>query len=166
MERLKNIEDLKNIRELLAKEIFRPDKNRLKVCCGTGCTASGSRKVVTALEEGLKGGSDIELITTGCQGLCQKGPVMRVEPYDYFYQKVTPEMAARVISTYGTGLPVRELLYRESFLEPPVERMEEVPFYKKQMRVALRNNGSIDPCTSIIPLLLVDMLRWRRYFLP
>ncbi len=89
---------------------------------------------------------DVEIVMTGCQGLCQKGPVMKAEPYGYFYQKVNPERAGEILSTtYAAGLPVRELLYRESFLDNPIEKMEEVPFYKKQLRVALRNNGMIDP---------------------
>ncbi|MEW6417950.1 MAG: NADH-quinone oxidoreductase subunit NuoF [Nitrospirota bacterium] len=147
MRRLNNIKDLIALREQLSKEgILAPGKNRIKVCCGTGCTASGSHKVVKALEGSLKSDLDIELLKTGCQGLCQKGPVMKVEPYGYFYQKVGPENVPAVISTYTIGYPVRELLYRESFLEPPIEMMEDVPFYKKQMRVVLRHNGSIDPC--------------------
>src|SRR4030066_1401301 len=147
MKRLNNIKDLIALREQLSKEgVLAPGKNRIKVCCGTGCTASGSHKVVKALKESLKSDSDIEILKTGCQGLCQKGPVMKVEPYGYFYQKVSPENVPGVISTYTIGLPARELLYRESFLEPPIEMMEDVPFYKKQVRVVLRHNGSIDPC--------------------
>ncbi len=146
MKKLNSINDLKAFRDSLIEEgLLIPGKNRIKVCCGTGCSASGSHKVVKVLEESLKSDLDIELLKTGCQGLCQKGPVMKVEPYGYFYQKVSPENTPEIISTYTIGLPARELLYRESFLEPPIEMMEEVPFYKKQMRVVLRHNGSIDP---------------------
>jgi len=71
---------------------------------------------------------------------------MKAEPYGYFYQRVKQEDAQRIIdTTYSAGSPVRDLLYRGTFLEKPVEVMEEVPFYKKQMRIALRNNGRIDP---------------------
>jgi NADH:ubiquinone oxidoreductase subunit F (NADH-binding)/CBS domain-containing protein/(2Fe-2S) ferredoxin len=148
MDRLKNGEDLRDLRARLVKEVFRPDKNRIRLCCGTACTATGSGKVVKTLEEEIsKKGLDIEIIKTGCQGLCQKGPVMKAEPYGYFYQKVNPERTGEILSTtYAAGLPVRGLLYRESFIEKPVEIMEEVPFYKKQLRIALRNNGKIDPC--------------------
>jgi len=145
MKRFNCIDDLVTCRRSLIEKIV-PGKNRIKVCCGTGCSASGSHKVVKALEESFKSDLDIELLKTGCQGLCQKGPVMKVEPYGYFYKKVGPENVPEVISTYTIGLPARELLYRESFLEPPIEMMEDVPFYKKQMRVVLRHNGSIDPC--------------------
>ena len=148
MERLKNIEELKNLRALLVEEVFRPDKDRIRICCGTACTATGSGKVVKVAEEGIsKKGLNLEIVKTGCQGLCQKGPVMKAEPYGYFYQKVKPDNIEEIFSTtYSAGLPVRGLLYKGSFLEKPVEVMEEVPFYKKQLRIALRNNGKIDPC--------------------
>ena len=148
MERFKSIEELKNLRNRLGEELFRPDKDRIRICCGTACTASGSKKVVMSLENEIsKKGVPLEIVKTGCQGLCQKGPVMKVEPYNYFYQKVRPENAEEILSTtYSAGLPVRELLYRESFLDKPIEVMEKVPFYKKQLRIALMNNGKIDPC--------------------
>jgi NADH:ubiquinone oxidoreductase subunit F (NADH-binding)/CBS domain-containing protein/(2Fe-2S) ferredoxin/NAD-dependent dihydropyrimidine dehydrogenase PreA subunit len=148
MERLKSIKELKNLRPLLVEEVFRADKERVRICCGTACTATGSSNVVKVLEEQIaKKDLDFEIVKTGCQGLCQKGPVMKAEPYGYFYQKVRPEKVEEILSTtYSAGLPVRDLLYKESFLEEPIEVMEEVPFYKKQLRVALRNNGKIDPC--------------------
>ncbi len=147
MKRLKTIDELKNLRSLLVEEILTPDKNRLKVCCGLPCGTLGSHKVVKALEEEIsKSGLQIEVIKTGCQGLCQKGPLIQVEPHNYFYQRVRPEKAKEIISTtYSTGLPVREFLHRGSFLETPIEAIGEVPFYKKQMKVALRNTGNIDP---------------------
>ncbi len=149
MERLKSIEEIKNIRAFLAEEAFMPNVNRIRVCCGLPCIVLGSDKVVGALEELEKKmyqkGLDIEIVKTGCEGLCQRGPAVKVEPYGYFYQKVRPEEAQAIFSTFITGLPDRELLYRGSFLEQPVERMENIPFYKKQMKVALRNTGNIDP---------------------
>ncbi|MEW6163271.1 MAG: NAD(P)H-dependent oxidoreductase subunit E, partial [Nitrospirota bacterium] len=148
MERLKSIEELRNLRALLVEEVFRPEMNWAKVCCGLPCSALGSQKVVEALQEKApKSGPEIEVVKTGCQGLCQRGPLVKAEPYGYFYQKVGPEKVEEIISTtYSAGLPVRELLYRDSFLEEPIEFMEEVPFYKKQMKIVLRNTGSIDPC--------------------
>src|SRR4030042_1763069 len=146
-ERLKSIDDLKNLRSVVSRETFDQEKNRIRICCGTACSASGSRDVVKVLEEEIaKNGLDLEVVKTGCQGICQKGPVMKVEPHGYFYQKVRKENVRGVIpTTYMAGYPVRDLLYRRTFLEKPVEVMEEVPFYKKQMRIALRNNGRIDP---------------------
>src|SRR4030043_608914 len=157
MERLKSIEGLKNLRGRLGEELFRPDQDRIRICCGTACTATGSKKVVKALENEIsKRGLRLEIVKTGCQGLCQKGPVMKAEPYNYFYQKVGSDKVEEILSTtYSAGLPVRELLYRGSFLDKPVQLMEEVPFYKKQVRVALRNNGKIDPC-NIYHYIAVD----------
>ncbi len=147
MKKLKNIEELKNFRSLLSKELFRLDRNVLKVCCGLPCSALGSQKVVRALEEEVsRGNLHIDITKTGCQGLCQRGPLIQVEPYGFLYQKVPPDKAYEIISTtYSMGHPVRELLYRDSFLEAPRERSREIPFYSKQLKIALRNTGNIDP---------------------
>src|SRR4030043_25199 len=146
-ERLKSIDDLKNLRSVVSRETFDPEKNRIRICCGTACTASGSGDIVKILDEEIAGHElDLEVIKTGCQGICQKGPVMKVEPHGYFYQKVRKENVRGVIPiTYMAGYPVRDLLYRRTFREKPVEVMEDIPFYKKQLRIALRNNGRIDP---------------------
>lgn len=147
MERLKSIEELKNLRTLLVKDVSMPGKDRIKVCCGLPCGTLGSHKVVKALEEEIsKSGLQIDIVKTGCQGLCQKGPLMQVEPQGYLYQKVRPEKAKEIIfTTFSAGQPVREFLHRHSFLERPLEMMGEVPFYKKQLKIALRNTGNIDP---------------------
>jgi len=146
MERLKNLDDLKNLRLLLKEEIFRPDMHRVKVCTGTACLASGSRKVVEEFEIAKGKGYELDIVKTGCQGLCQKGPVMKVEPEGYFYQKVKGNDVSDIISgTVSVGQPVRKLLYRGSVVEEPYELMDDLPFYKKQVRIALRNNGRIDP---------------------
>jgi NADH-quinone oxidoreductase subunit F/NADP-reducing hydrogenase subunit HndC len=147
-ERLNSIDDLLNLRARVSSETFDPEKNRVRICCGTACSASGSGDVVRVLEEEIeKHGLDLEIVKTGCQGICQKGPVMKVEPHGYFYQKVNRENVKGVIPiTYNAGYPVRNLLYRGTFLEKPIEVMDGIPFYKKQMRIALRNNGRIDPC--------------------
>lgn len=145
--RLNSADDLKKLRSRLQGETFNPEKMRVRVCCGTACVASGSKKLVTELEEeSSKKGMDLEIVKTGCQGLCQKGPVMNVEPQGFFYQKVKSSDARDLIShTFSAGKSVRSLLYRESFMSEPIEEVADVPFYKKQLRIALRNNGRIDP---------------------
>jgi NADH-quinone oxidoreductase subunit F/NADP-reducing hydrogenase subunit HndC len=147
MGKLKNIDDLKQLREKLASEVFQPDKPRARVCCGTACTASGSHKVINALEEDAgKRGLDIEIVKTGCQGMCQKGPIMKVEPDEIFYQRVKPNQASSLISyTFVGGMPYRQALYREDIMSEPVLEMLDLPFYRKQTRIALRNNDKIDP---------------------
>jgi len=147
MEKLKNINELKDLRERLTKELFLHDKARIRACCGTACTASGSLKVISGLEEDARRrGLDLEIVKTGCQGMCQKGPVMKFEPSDIFYQRIKPEQASSLISyTFFGGTPFRQSLYRESILTEPLPEMLDLPFYKKQVRIALRNNGKIDP---------------------
>jgi len=148
IQKLKSIDDLIAFRDLLSREgVLAPGKKRISVCCGTGCRANESLKLVEQLKkEARRNDIEIEVVETGCQGLCQKGPVMKIEPYGYFYQKVKQENVNEILSTtYLADSPVRNLLYKGTFLDKPVEMMEEVPFYKKQMRIALRNNGTIDP---------------------
>jgi NADH-quinone oxidoreductase subunit F/NADP-reducing hydrogenase subunit HndC len=147
MEKLKNIDDFKRLREKLAEETFPAEKPRVRACCGTACTATGSYKVIKELEEDAKKrGVDLEIVKTGCQGMCQKGPVMKVEPSDVFYQKVRPDQASSLIGyTFLSGTPFRQALYRENILKEPSLEMMDLPFYKKQLRIALRNNDKIDP---------------------
>lgn len=146
MGKLKNIDELRLLREKLSSEIFLPGRQRARICCGTACTASGSHKVIKAIEDeaGAKG-VDVEIVKTGCQGMCQKGPVMKVEPEEIFYQRVRPEQAAPLLSYTFHGMPYRQALYREDILNEPVLEMTDLPFYKKQVRIALRNNDKIDP---------------------
>jgi len=150
METVKSIKDLRILREKLASEVLLPGRERARVCCGTACTASGSSKVISSLEaEAERKGLDIEIVRTGCQGMCQKGPIMKMEPRegkDVFYQRVRPEQAPSLIQyTFVSGTPYRQALYREDFMSDPTTEMLNLPFYKKQVRIALRNNDKIDP---------------------
>lgn len=147
MERLNSINDLRKLRQRLELETFAPDKDRARVCCGTACIASGSLKVIDSIEQDAKQkGLDIEIVRTGCQGMCQNGPNLKMEPDGYYYQRVKPEQAASLLSyTYLSGTPYRQSLYRENYMSEPILEMDEMPFYKKQVRIALRNNDKIDP---------------------
>jgi NADH-quinone oxidoreductase subunit F/NADP-reducing hydrogenase subunit HndC len=148
MAKLNSINELKELRQTLEKETFKPDTLRARVCCGTACTATGSYKVIDAFkQESSKSGVELEIVKTGCQGLCQKGPVLRIEPANIFYQRTKPSNVQWIMKYSVLGnMTYRQGLYRNDFLSEPVSLMEEVPFYKKQMRIALRNNGLIDPC--------------------
>ena len=144
VQRLKSVDDLAAFRGLLSRDgVLASGKKRIRICCGTGCRANESLKLVDELKKGARENEiDIEIVKTGCQGLCQKGPIMKIEPYGYFYQRVKEGDVNQILSaTYLADSPVRSLLYKRTFLEKPVEMMEEVPFYRKQMRIALRNNG-------------------------
>jgi NADH-quinone oxidoreductase subunit F/NADP-reducing hydrogenase subunit HndC len=148
MGKLNSVNELKELREKLEKETFRPDVLRARVCCGTACTATGAYKVIDSFEkEAANSGVEVEIVKTGCQGICQKGPVLKVEPLNIFYQRTQPEQVSSIMSYSMLGnMPYRQGLYRDSFLSEPIPEMLEVPFYKKQKRIALRNNGIIDPC--------------------
>ncbi len=147
MQRLNNISELSELRTVLRNELFSPEKKILKVCCGLPCSTLGSHKVADTLEkEAIKNNFQVEVIKTGCQGLCQKGPLLKVEPQGFLYQKVRPEKAYEIIiRTYVIGEPVREFQYRDSFLDTPKAFQREIPFYTKQLKIALRNTGDIDP---------------------
>ncbi len=148
MTKLNSTNDLENLRERLKKETFKPDALRARVCCGTACTATGAFKVINSFEkEAVSSGVDIEIVKTGCQGICQKGPVLKVEPMNIFYQRTKPKNVPWIMNYSILGnMPYRQGLYRDDILSDPVPEMTDIPFYKKQKRIALRNNGVIDPC--------------------
>lgn len=145
-QRLSSSQELAAARSALKEERL-GKKNKIKLCCGTACRATGALSVLSALKDELaKNGSEIDIVTTGCQGLCQKGPLMRVEPQGYFYQRVKPGHAPAIVSrTLGAGLPVRELLYKDSIYSEPASTIDNVQFYNKQQRLVLTNNERVDP---------------------
>jgi NADH-quinone oxidoreductase subunit F/NADP-reducing hydrogenase subunit HndC len=147
MKRLSSFEDLKTLRESLKETTERPDTLRARVCCGTACTATGSSGIIESFEkEASMSNVDLEIVKTGCQGLCQKGPVLKMEPADVFYQRTQSNDVPSILSYSVIGaMPYRQGLYRDSFLNEPVPIMNDIPFYKKQLRIALRNNGVVDP---------------------
>ncbi len=125
-------------------------RKQVLICGGTGCTSSGSREIISALEGELekKGLKDVLVVKTGCFGLCALGPIMIVYPEGTFYSMMTPEHVVTVCDQHLVegGEPVKELLYADSVLEDgTILPLNETPFYKKQKRVALRNCGVIAP---------------------
>lgn len=117
------------------------------VCGGTACESSSSNDIYTRLlEEAEKQNVKdvVQIVKTGCFGFCEKGPIVKVLPEDSFYVEVKPEDAAEIISEQIImGREVTRLLYNQE--EKSLEKVEEIEFYKKQMRVALRNCGFINP---------------------
>ncbi|MCD8089419.1 MAG: NADH-quinone oxidoreductase subunit NuoF [Clostridiales bacterium] len=125
-------------------------RKQVLVCGGTGCTSSGSKKVIEALEAALNEQGiekEILVVKTGCFGLCALGPIMIVYPEGCFYSQVTPEGVRRIVEEHlKNNNIVKELLYAETVHEDgSIISLNETRFYKKQMRVALRNCGVIDP---------------------
>lgn len=125
-------------------------RKQVLVCGGTGCTSSGGHKVIQALEKALKANElekEILVVKTGCFGLCALGPIMIVYPEGAFYSQTTPEGVARIVEEHlKNGNVVTDLLYQETVHEDgSIISLSETKFYKKQLRVALRNCGVIDP---------------------
>ena len=124
-------------------------RSHVLVCGGTGCTSSGSQKIVAELEKelavrGLE--NEVKVIKTGCFGLCSLGPIMIIYPEGAFYSMITPEDVPEIVSEHLLkGRIVTRLLYSETVKEDTIQSLDETPFYKKQRRVALRNCGVIDP---------------------
>ena len=120
------------------------------VCGGTGCTSSGSEKIIKALEESLKEKNlenEIKVVKTGCFGLCALGPIMIVYPEGVFYSMVTPEDIPEIVEEHFLkGRVVKRLVYKETLTEDDgVKSLNDVDFYKNQYRIALRNCGVINP---------------------
>ncbi len=120
------------------------------LCCGgTGCTSSGSEAIIAEMEKQLKEfglDKEIKVIKTGCFGLCALGPIMVVYPEGAFYSRVKVEDIKEIVEEHLLkGRIVKRLLYQETIENDDIKSLNEVDFYKKQERVALRNCGVIDP---------------------
>lgn len=124
-------------------------KMHLLVCGGTGCRASESDTLVRSLtsaiaEQGLE--NEAKVVTTGCFGFCEKGPIVKIVPDNTFYTQVTPADAAEIVSEHILkGRKVTRLLYTDPEKQEHVSDDRHMGFYKKQIRIALRNCGFIDP---------------------
>jgi NADH-quinone oxidoreductase subunit F len=119
------------------------------VCAGTGCVSCGSFKVKDALEKeirkkGLE--NEVLVVTTGCNGFCERGPILMVHPDGIFYQKLTPEDVPVVVAEHLLkGRPVKKLMYVPPAEKEPVPKMKDIEFFKHQRLIVLRNRGRIDP---------------------
>ena len=150
----KTIEDIDNIRKEKRKELdLRVNINsdsiekHILVCQGTGCTSSKSPEILEnfrrLIEE--KNIENVRVIKTGCFGLCSKGPIVIIRPEDTFYSMVKPEDCEEIINTHILGGKIVERLLCKELNGAVVNRLDELPFYKKQMRIALKNCGVINP---------------------
>jgi NADH-quinone oxidoreductase subunit F/NADP-reducing hydrogenase subunit HndC len=119
------------------------------VCTGTGCLANESEKVLRNLGVIIKArgyAQEVQVIKTGCFGFCEQGPIVKIEPDNVFYVRVGPKDAKEIIDEHIIkGRIVERLLYVEPKEKKIVKNQEDIPFYKKQLRVALRNCGLINP---------------------
>ncbi len=125
-------------------------KRQILVCGGTGCTSSGSPKLIDILKDRLASHGltdDVEVTMTGCFGLCALGPIMIVYPEGTFYSMVQPEYLDEIIDSHIVGgVPVDKYLYRDAAEGGVViPKLNDTSFYQKQHRVALRNCGLVNP---------------------
>ena len=122
-------------------------EKHILVCRGTGCTSSKSPKIIEnfrrIIEE--KGIKNVRVVQTGCFGLCAKGPIVIIRPEETFYAHVTPEDCEEIIQSHiCKGKKVERLLCKDVNGEI-VKKLDDLNFYKKQKRIALKNCGVIDP---------------------
>lgn len=124
-------------------------RSNVLVCGGTGCTSSNSEQIIEKLkEEILKNGleKEVNVIRTGCFGLCELGPIMVVYPEGSFYSRVNVEDIPEIVSEHLLkGRIVKRLLFQETVTEDSIKSLNETAFYAKQNRVALHNCGVINP---------------------
>jgi len=122
-------------------------KNYCLVCGGSGCEAGKADAIYHGLLSAADAngiGNDVQIVKTGCFGLCEKGPIVKVLPEEAFYVEVKPEDAETIVKEHLVkGRVVDSLLYREKGSDKT--DLDEIKFYQKQMRLVLRNCGVIDP---------------------
>ena len=124
-------------------------KYHILICGGTGCHASESAKIKANFENILAEknlANDVQVIGTGCFGFCEKGPIVKILPDNTFYVQVKPENVEEIINEHIIkGRKVERLLYIDPKTQQHKEDSKHMGFYKKQMRIALRNCGFINP---------------------
>lgn len=124
-------------------------KMHILVCAGTGCSSSESELVYEMIKDelGRKGlNNDVQIIRTGCFGFCEKGPIVKILPDNTFYTLVNPSDAKEIIDEHIIkGRKVYRLLYTDPATEEHITDSKHMGFYQKQLRIALRNCGVIDP---------------------
>ncbi len=124
-------------------------KMHLLVCGGTGCKASESELIrdnLLAEVEKHDLSHEVQVVMTGCFGFCEKGPIVKVLPDNTFYIQVKPEDAATIVEEHLVkGRQVKRLLYQDPETDQPITDSKQMDFYKKQVRIALRNCGFINP---------------------
>lgn len=152
MEMIKTPKQLESLRSSLMGNID-AEKPKLTVCTGTGCLALGAEKVVDTLKEKIEEKNltgKVDITTTGCHGFCERGPLAITHPQNIFYQKIGKKDVEDIISkTLKKNEIIDRLLYENPVTGEKIVDRRDVPFYKHQKRIVLRNNEIIDP-TNIL----------------
>jgi len=119
------------------------------ICTCTNCISNGALKIKNALEAELAKREledDIRVVQTGASGLCVNGPVLMVQPDGIFYQRLTEEHIPNLVEEHFLkGRPVKSLMYMPAGEDTPIPKLRDIPFFKDQRLIALRNRGLIDP---------------------
>jgi len=149
--KLKSPGELEALRSSINKKRD-PAKPCITVCNGTGCQAYGSKSIVAAFQDEVKKqnlGARVDVKAIGCPGFCERGTLVVIKPKDIFYQRVRVKDVPEILSeTIGKGNAINRLLFTDRATNEKVTKEGDVPFYKRQMRLIIGNNGLIDP-TSI-----------------
>jgi len=148
MKKVKTAQELKNLQEEI-KNSRDPEKPCITICAGTGCLTYGSQKLVDNFraeieKQNLKG--KVEVRASGCHGFCERGPLVVINPQNIFYQRVGLDDAEEIIKeTVLNGQIIDRLLYVDPVTQEKILHEDEIPFYKRQMRLVFGMNGNIDP---------------------
>lgn len=153
---IKSLDDLSKLRQDLSDRMALREhreavgmRANILVCGGTACHSNNSDKVRKNLELILKArgyDKEVKVIKTGCFGFCEQGPIVKIEPDNVFYVRVGPKDAKDIVDEHiAKGSIVERLLYEDPETKEKVFTQGEMTFYKKQLRVALRNCGLINP---------------------
>ena len=148
LDKLNKIREEKKKELELRKNINTPTKEKhILVCEGTGCTSSKSLQILENFKNIIKEKNlqNVRVIKTGCFGLCAKGPIVIIRPEDTFYAMVKPEDCKEIIESHiMKGIVVERLLCKD-IDGTKVQKLDDLTFYKKQKRIALKNCGMINP---------------------
>ena len=151
---MKSLEEIKKIREEKRKELdlrvnlkANTHEKHILVCHGTGCTTSKSEDITSEFRKLIKEKNieNVKVIQTGCFGLCAKGPIVIIRPEDTFYAMVKVEDCEEIINTHLKEGKIVDRLLCKDVDGTLVKRLDDLSFYKKQERIALKNCGKIDP---------------------
>jgi len=146
--KVKNLTELKRLKKsILSKRDS--DKPCITICKGTGCSVTGAAGLEDVFKKEVaakKISQKVTIRTTGCHGFCERGPVLTIQPSKIFYQKVQAKDVRDIIqTTIIKNETVDRLLYKDPATREKIAREDEIPFYKKQLRLIFGNNGKIDP---------------------
>lgn len=151
---MKSLEEIKQIRVKKREELdlrvnlkAETEEKHILVCCGPGCIPAKSPKIIENFKEIIKEKKieHIRVIQTGCFGLCAKGPIVVIRPEDICYSSVKPDDCEEIINTHIIEGKIVTRLLCKDIDNSVVQRLDELSFYKKQNRIALKNCGIINP---------------------